>query len=244
VVSKMRTSLLSVLWAWIGFVVTGVGFQKMSEYEDFVGAARENQVMGLSFEAVVAGAVVALAAVVVGGAPIALSVVRQAFAEGRKDVPLLFRVPLFSAAAFVGYLLVLMRVVYPALGSLAVHDSVNVALFLSVVGAFVLAAAASAGAVSVAVSRCEIGVRFYRFALFPAALATLAMGVVLVATVFWGLALRAQAPALFSGDEGILATPTAATWLVIVVAMGLCGCAALAAVVCGLRARRSAGLTP
>jgi hypothetical protein len=244
VVSKMRTSLLAVLWAWIGFVVAGVGFQKMSEYEDFVGAARENQVMGLSFEAVVAGAVVALAAVVVGGAPIALSVVRQAFAEGRKDVPLLFRVPLFSAAAFVGYLLVLMRVVYPALGSLAVHDSVNVALFLSVVGAFVLAAAASAGAVSVAVSRCEIGVRFYRFALFPAALATLAMGVVLVATVFWGLALRAQAPALFSGDEGILATPTAATWLVIVVAMGLCGCAALAAVVCGLRARRSAGLTP
>jgi hypothetical protein len=243
VVSKMRTSLLAVLWAWIGFVVAGVGFQKMSEYEDFVGAARENQVVGLSFEAAVAGAV-ALAAVVVGGAPIALSVVRQAFAEGRKDVPLLFRVPLFSAAAFVGYLLVLMRVVYPALGSLAVHDSVNVALFLSVVGAFVLAAAASAGAVSVAVSRCEIGVRFYRFALFPAALATLAMGVVLVATVFWGLALRAQAPALFSGDEGILATPTAATWLVIVVAMGLCGCAALAAVVCGLRARRSAGLTP
>jgi len=244
VVSKMRTSLLAVLWAWVGFVVAGVGFQKMSEYEDFVGAARENQVVGLSFEAVVAGAVVALAAVVVGGAPIALSVVRQAFAEGRKDVPLLFCVPLFSAAAFVGYLLVLMRVVYPALGSLAVHDSVNVALFLSVVGAFVLAAAASAGAVSVAVSRCEIGVRFYRFALFPAALATLAMGVVLVATVFWGLALRAHAPTLFSGDEGILATPTAATWLVIVVAMGLCVCAALAAVVCGLRARRSAGLTP
>jgi hypothetical protein len=87
-------------------------------------------------------------------------------------------------------------------------------------------------------------VRFYRFALFPAALATLAMGVVLVATVFWGLALRAHAPTLFSGDEGILATPTAATWLVIVVAMGLSVCAALAAVVCGLRARRSAGLTP
>jgi hypothetical protein len=139
---------------------------------------------------------------------------------------------------------VLMRVVYPALGSLAVHDSVNIALFLSVVGAFVLAAAASAGPVSVAVSRCEIGARFYRFALFPAALAALAMGLVLVATVFWGLALRAQAPPLFSGDEGILATPAAATWLAIVASMGVCVCAAFAAVILGLRARRSAGLTP
>ena len=76
VISKMRSSLLAVLWAWVGFVVAGVGFQKMTEYEDFVGAARENLVVGLCFEAVVADAVVALAAVVVRGTPLALAVVR------------------------------------------------------------------------------------------------------------------------------------------------------------------------
>ena len=91
----------------------------------------------------------------------------------------------------------------------------------------------SAAAVSVAVSRCEIGARFYGFALIPAALA---MGVVLVATVVWGLALRARAPALFSGDGGILATPTAATWLAIVAVMAVC--AASAGMVRGLHARR------
>jgi hypothetical protein len=37
VISKMRSSLLAVFWAWVGFVVAGVGFQKMIEYEDFVG---------------------------------------------------------------------------------------------------------------------------------------------------------------------------------------------------------------
>jgi hypothetical protein len=116
-----------------------------------------------------------------------------------------------------------------------VHDAVNVALFLSLGGAFLLASAASAAAVSVAVSRCEIGARFYGFALFPAALA---MGVVLVATVVWGLALRARAPALFSGDGGILATPTAATWLAIVAVMAVCACAASAGMVRGLHARR------
>jgi len=34
------------------------------------------------------------------------------------------------------------------------------------------------------------------------------------------------------------------TWLAIVASMGVCVCAAFAAVVRGLRARRSAGLTP
>ena len=118
------------------------------------------------------------------------------------------------------------------------HDAVNVALFLSLGGAFLLASAASAAAVSVAVSRCEIGARFYGFALLPAALAALAMGVVLVATVVWGLALRARAPALFSGDGGILATPTAATWLAIVAVMAVRACAASAGMVRGLHARR------
>ena len=238
VIPKMRSSLLAVLWAWVGFVAAGVGFQKMSEYEDFVSAARENPVVGISFETVVVGAIVALAALVVGGAPIVLAAVREALAEGRRDVPLLFCVPLFSAAAFVGYVLVLGKIIYPTLGRLAVHDVVNVALFLSLGGAFLLAAAASAAAVSVAVSRGKIGARFYRFALFPGTLVALAMGVVLVATVVWGLALRAQAPALFSGDEGVLATPTAASWLAIVAVMAVCACAALAATVRGLRARR------
>jgi hypothetical protein len=170
--------------------------------------------------------------------PIVLAAVRQALAEGRRDVPLLFCVPLFSAAAFVGYVLVLVMVIYPSLGRLAVHDALNVALFVSLTGAFLLAAAASVAAVSVAVRRCEIGARFYRFALFPGTLTALAMGVVVVATVVWGLALRAQAPALFSGNEGILATPTIASWLVIVAVMAACACAASAAMVRGLRARR------
>ena len=238
VISRMRSSLLAVLWAWVGFVAAGAGFQKMSEYEDFAGVARENPVVGISFETVVVGAVVALVAILVGGAPIVLAAVRGALAEGRRDVPLLFCVPLFSAAAFIGYVFVLGNVIYPSLGHLAVHDALNVVLFLSLGGAFLLGAAASAGAVSVAIRRCEITTRLYRFALFPGALAALAMGVVLVATVVWGLALRVQSPALFSGDEGILATPTVATWLAIVAVMAVCVCAASAAMVRGLRARR------
>jgi hypothetical protein len=63
-------------------------------------------------------------------------------AMGRTDVPLLFCVPPLALAGFVGCVFLLTNVVYPHLGRLAVHGTVNVALFLSLVGAFLLAAVA------------------------------------------------------------------------------------------------------
>ena len=67
VLDRMRKSVLVVLWAWVGLVVAGVGFRKMTEYEDFVRVARENALVGAASDAVVIGAVLALVAVVVGG---------------------------------------------------------------------------------------------------------------------------------------------------------------------------------
>ena len=186
VVSRLRGAVLGVLWAWAGLVVTGVGFRKMTEYEDFVRAARDNALVGAAFDAVVIGAFVALAAVIVGGTPLAFAAVRNALAEGRRDVPLLLCVPPISLAAFVGYVLVLMKAVYPALGRLAVHDPGNVALFLSMVAAFLFAALASVASVSAAVKRSEVGERFFRFALGPAVVAAVAMVVVLGGTSIAG----------------------------------------------------------
>jgi hypothetical protein len=240
-IGRMRNSVLLVLWAWVGVVVAGVGFQKMTEYEDFTRAARQNITVGAAFDAVVVGAVLALAAVLVGGLPIVFAAVRGAFAEGRKDVPLLLCVPPLSLASFVGYVLLVGKVVCPVAGCTTVHSLVNVALFLSIAGVFVLAAVASAASVSVAVRRSSVGESLYRFALYPAGLATLAMVVVSTATLVWGLALWVQAPALFTGDDGILATSTVATWLVILAVMGGSTCAAVAAVVRGLHARRTVG---
>jgi hypothetical protein len=172
------------------------------------------------------------------GAPIGFAATRRALAEDRKDVPLLLSGPPLSLAAFVGYVLVLTKIIYPALGTLAVHDAVNVALFLSVAGAFLVAAVVSVAAVSAAVGRSGIGERHFRLPLASCAVAAVAMVAVLAGTVVWGVALRVQAPALFMGDDGILATPTYATWGVIVAAMFLSCLVALVAVVRGLRSFR------
>jgi hypothetical protein len=237
-VARMRGAVLAVLWAWASLVVAGVGFRKLTEYHGFVRVARDDMLVGVAFDVVVVGAVVALAAVTVGGVPVAYAALRESLVEGRKDVPLLLCVPLLSGAGFVGYVLVLMKVIYPALGrTAAVHGTVNVALFLSLVGAFMLAALASAWAVTAAVGRIEVGSRILRFAIYAAAVAAVAMTVVLVGTTVWGLGLLAQAPGLFSADEGILATFTYATWLVIVVVMAVSTAVALVASIRGLRAR-------
>ena len=236
-VTKLRGTVLAVLWAWVGFVVAGTGFQKMTEYDDFVEAARENVVVGTAFETVVVGAVVALLAVSAGGLPVAYAALRSALAEGRKDVPLLFAVPPLALVVFVGYTLLLTRVIYPSVGPLAVHSPLNVAFFLSLVAVFLLAAIASTAAVSAAVSRVEVDGRLFSFALWPATVATLAMAVVLSATVAWGVALSVQAPALFADDDGILGVSTVLTWLAIVAVMAACTCAAAVSVVRGLSAR-------
>lgn len=243
VISRIRSSVLVVLWAWVGLVVAGVGFQKMTEYDDFAEAARESAAVGAAFDAGVVGAVVALAAVLVGGAPIAICAIRQALVEGRKDVPLLFCVPPLSLAAFTAYTILLVRVVYPALGDATVHVSVNVALFLSLAGVFVLSAVASAASVSAAVGRSEIGERLLRFALVPAVVVALAIVVVLVSTVAWGVFLHAHSPALFAGDDGILSTPTVYTWGAILAVMAGSAGAAVVGVVRGLRARRVVGVS-
>jgi hypothetical protein len=129
-----------------------------------------------------------------------------------------------------------MKFVSPIWGDTSVHAPFNVALFLSIAVLFLLAAVASAASVSAAVGRSGVGVRVYRFALYPAALAGLAMVVVSMATAVWGLALWARAPALFAGDEGILATPTFVSWLTVLAVMGGCSCLALTGAARGLRA--------
>jgi hypothetical protein len=236
VVGRIRRSILLVLWAWVGVVVAGVGFQKLTEYEDFVRAARESAPVAWAFDAVVVGALVALAAVLAGGIPILFAAVRDALDNRRKNVLLLLCVPPLSLAIFVGYVLVLTRIVAPIFEDPTVHAPVNVALFLSIVVMFLLATVASAASVSAAVGRSVVGARIYRFALYPAALAALAMFVVSVATAVWGLALWARASALFAGNEGLLATPTFVTWLTVLGVMGGCACVAVTGAVCGLRA--------
>ncbi len=45
-ISTLRRSLLTIFCAYIGFILAGWAFQKMTEYDDFVDAARTHSIVG------------------------------------------------------------------------------------------------------------------------------------------------------------------------------------------------------
>ncbi len=227
----LRRSLLTIFCAFIGFVLAGWTFQKMTEYDDFVAVARTHSVVGLSFNLVVIGAVVALLAILVGGLPIVMAVIRSALAHKRRGPLLLLTVPFLTFVVLLGTIRLLEALHRPGSQLSPVLDR---GLFF---GTLLAVAIASAGAVCFAVARSEVSEKLLRVAVLPSILATLSMVLVLAATIIWGFGLRDAAPQLFAGNDGIVGSSTTGTWLAIVIAMAIATALSTVSLLRGLSAR-------
>jgi hypothetical protein len=229
---RLRGLVLGVLCGYATFVIAGAGYQKLTEYDDFVAAAHHHPVVGAAFDAVLVASLVALASMLVGGGPIGLAVVRQALGGHRE-----LRGPLGVVAGavvwFVGILL--LQAWHPGPTTIPAGQMSSAVGFYSWTASLVLAAAVGVAGAVVAVRRTELPPRLLRVAAGAAVVTTAAMVVMLVATLAWGVALRAGDPALFHGAQGIRASSTAASWMVILAAMA--AATAVAGVACtrGLR---------
>ena len=241
--NRLRRSEFAVFCAYIAFVVAGLGFAKIVEYDDFHDVTSAYPPIGFAFTVLVVGAYAGLAAVIIGGLPLAFSAARRALATRHWGTLALLGVPVLAFVVFAGYTEVIVQIAEPDVhaGSGVASGTDRLGISLAVV--FVLCAVASTAAVTRAIGRSEIAPRLYHFARIPAALATMAMLVVTASLVVWGLSLRADAPSLFTGDDGLLETSTAANWLVIVVIMAVATGLALWATVRSLAARE-AGSSP
>ncbi len=234
-ISTLRHSLLTIFCAYAGFILAGLAFQKMTEYDDFVEAARAHNIVGLSFNLVVIGSVAALLAILAGGLPIAIAVIRSALAQKRRGPLLLLTVPILAFAVFLGTTFLLEALPHP--GN---HFSPAWQVFFSrgvFFGTLIITAIASAGALCFAVARSEISERLLRFALLPSILATISMALMLAATIIWGLGLRDGAPQLFAGNDGIVGSSTIGTWLGIVITMAIATALAAVSLMRGFSAR-------
>lgn len=238
---RIRSSEITVFCAYIAFILAGMGFQKLTEYDDFMAAARAHSTIGLAYNVIVGGAALALLAVLAGGLPLALAAMRYALATGRKDIPLLFGVPVLAFLLLIGYIIAGTHQVFGA--SSTPQSAANTRLLGGLLIILFGGAIASAAAVSLAIARSEISPALYRFSRVPAAIAAVAMAAMLVATVIWGVSLRASVPQLFNSNEGIKASSTAASWAVIVVMMALATIVALVGVVRGFTTRQLASAT-
>ncbi len=231
--NRTRRAEITIFCAWIAFVVAGLAFQRMSEYDDFQNAGATYPAIGVSFFAIQAGAAIALLAVLVGGVPIALFAFTRALEQRRYGVALLFGVPVLAFAALAVYIKIVSGISGVTSQDASGPTTLGKELFLGLIVLFALAAIASAWAVSAAISRSDVDERWYRFARIPAFVTALALLVMCAATIIWGLALRVSVPQLFNGDDGIVATNTGLSWLVIAIVMVIATLVALAPIFLG-----------
>jgi hypothetical protein len=237
--ARLRSTAIAVFCAYIAFVVAGIGYQKMSEYEDFTAAGEAHPIIGVAHTLIAVVAGVALLAVLAGGLPLAFAALRFALTHRRRDVLALFAVPVGAFAALVVYGFVALQIANQGSAQSGAATTAGRHLFLGLIAILLLGAIASSAAVSLAIARSQIGERIYRFALAPTIITALAMAVMFAADLAWGLGLRASDPALFAGNGGIVGTSTAGSWLVQTLIMGVATAVALYAVARALPPRRA-----
>jgi hypothetical protein len=216
--SQLRRAGLIALWAWVVFVVAGLGFYGILDDNPLTKLGQSHLALGLSVLVVQAGAVLALLAVLAGGLPIALAVVRFALRQRRRDVLLLLAVPPVFAV-LLGLLFV--GLVIMANTSAAPVAAGGFGLFLALIGFFLVAALASPAAASLAVVRSQVDEAWFRFARLPLAATVAAMALTVCAVVAWGVSANLEAPQAFHGALGLLGLNTALSWTGVLVGMAL-----------------------
>ena len=230
---RLLSAEITVFAAYIAFVVAGMVFAKMVEYDDFSDVTHGNALITAAFNTLVAGAYIALLAVVVGGLPLAFAAARYAISTRRWRILALLAAPLLAFAALLGYVALVGAVLAPTFHTGNGVTPGNVVLFLGLGLVFVFGAAFSVYGVARAVRESEISPRLLAFARIPALVTTLAMTIVTGALVIWGFALRAAAPDLFGAGEGILETTVALNGLGVTLVMALATIIAIVAVTRG-----------
>jgi hypothetical protein len=222
---RQRTSLIIIFSAYIAFVIAGIALQKMTEYEDFTSLAQSHPAVGIPYAIVYYGSAVSLLAVLIGGVPLALVVLRQAFTQKRWGIAALFAVPPVALGAFIGFAIMLTKI--------QARSFQTTGLPLTVV-AFMLAAIVSTSAVGYAIAHSDVNASLYRFARWPAIVTTATMIIMFVATLTFGVSANATSPHVLSD----LFSYKYFTWLNVTILM------AVASIVASVGAVRLIGQRP
>jgi hypothetical protein len=98
--SRMRGAISASLTLWLALILVGAGFAKTTEDAPFRAAEAAHPLLGASRIAVAVLGLVAAGIVVVAGAPIALSILKQAWIEGSRSLRRAVIIPLLGIALY------------------------------------------------------------------------------------------------------------------------------------------------
>ena len=238
--NKLRTSILMVFTAFIGFIIGGLSLQALVDDSPVGPLMRTNLPVLAAWTTIEAGAAIALLAVVIGGLPLALTVIRRALTSSRRDLSLLL-VPVWAFGALILYSGFLALVASGSIHISGVARSVspgnfplgNCLLLGGLMLVFLLGAAASAAAVWKVVSNADgsettfqiLGqqtfVKLYHHAFLPAVVTTLAMLLMLLATLAFAWMAGSLLPDWFHGNNGLLLVNTSISLSITILVMVL-----------------------
>jgi hypothetical protein len=257
--NKLRTTILIVFASFIGFVVAGMALNGILDDSPMIPYMRANLAPAVALSIIQLGAVVALLAVVVGGLPLAFTVIRRARSVDQRNRGLLL-VPAYSLLALVLYfgfifLVATGRINIPGVVQAVQPDNFPIGNRLMLAGLmliFVLGAIASTVAVWKVISRTDVeqdtfkaagrtlNIEIYKFAYIPAVITAVCMLVMLVATLVWSWLVFSAMPEVLAGQYGLWQTSTQAWLYGIIAVMAICCLAAILGVARGRTAMAQA----
>jgi hypothetical protein len=245
--SRLRSSAIAV---WCAFAVFALGYLILGRETDprppFNAVAQTHADVALAWQIQSASATLAVLALLVGGLPILAAALVGAWRGGRRGILALVAWPL-AGIVCCALLLAWAEAVAPLIPPGA-HVRPDTGLFAAIGVTLVLVAAITfiGGTISVAiaVSRSALGERVLRFAVWPAAVALLAMVVTVVATLAWALFLWVDDPRIYGGVFGNCADtlcygPSGDIGVGTVMLVG--GLMVLGVIICGAAVRRALG---
>lgn len=236
---QVRRSASVIFAAFIAFVIAGIGFQKSNEDIMKTSLPGAHPILGISYDVMMVGALVALLAVLIGGVPVALATLRYALANRRFDIISRFLVPPVALLVVIAWGFIVVTNNIGGNTAATIHSPARIAAVGGLFALFILAAIASTYAVLSAIARSNINPGLLRFTLLPGALATIAMLAMVAAQIAWGFGLWQNAPTHFFGNDGVLATSTLAGIAAQAIIMVVATIVAISALARGYTARRA-----
>jgi hypothetical protein len=258
-INKLRTSILIVFASYIGFVMGGLSLYGLADDSPMAALMKTRADLPLlaSWIIVEVGAVIALLAVVIGGLPVAWMVVRRVLTSSHQDFwlllvpPLAFLVLVLYAGFMASIGLGLLHI--PGVLPIVSPDDFPIGNRLLIAGAmllFVLGAIASTASVWKAIMNSSPEenkliipgrtkpIKIYEYAFTLSIITSLAMLLMLAATLAWGWLAYSAIPKAFAENWGLLLTNTTGSFVVIVIVMTLSTAAAFFGVARGYSARK------
>jgi hypothetical protein len=255
---RLRRPEMIVFCAYIAFVVAGMVLYGMVDDSPFIPAMNQHFELAAAWYAIAACSGVALLAVVTGGLPFGLAIVKRIFTEKRRDLLLLMAVPLIGLAALGTFVVVVAITTrffsnfsnFSNFSDFSPAQQVDRWVPLVLAGLFIVATIASTVAMCLAVVRSDPGeqvlrmkgitiiVQPYSFAVIPAMVVTLAMALMLAATIAWGLVASVEAPQGFDAQASIAGPADSIMYVGIVAVMFASTLVAVLAAVAAVRVVR------